>query len=66
MLSFCLLNYFVDLHPNVAEGIQISFLLEESLGSRDINKQSVVGNDRFDYKYEIHAMQKSYKDGQCC
>ena len=26
-LSYCILNFFVDLHPNIAEGIQISYLL---------------------------------------
>jgi len=28
LFSFCLLNYFVDVHPNIAEGLQISFLIE--------------------------------------
>jgi hypothetical protein len=27
VLSYCLLNYFVDLHANIAEGIQIGFLI---------------------------------------
>lgn len=64
LFSYCLLNYFVDLHPNIAEGIQISYLIEKSLDSR--SKQGVVGNDRYDHKYEISAMEKSYKDGVFC
>jgi hypothetical protein len=52
VLSYCLLNYFVDLHANVAEGIQISYLIEESLGQRDKNRPAeVVGDDELGYKY---------------
>jgi hypothetical protein len=47
-----MLNYFVDLLPNIAEGVQISFLIEESLGQTGQRGTSkVVGPDRFDYKY---------------
>jgi hypothetical protein len=28
LFSFCVLNYFVDLHADLAEGIQISYLIE--------------------------------------
>lgn len=52
--SYCLLNYFVDIHPNIAEGIQISYLIEESLAPQ--NRQGVVGVDRYDHKYEIHTI----------
>ena len=27
VLSYCLLNYFVDLHANIAEGVQVSYLI---------------------------------------
>lgn len=67
LLSYCLLNYLVDLHPNIAEGIQISYLIEESLGSQDKAKPAfVVGQDQYDFKQEIFTMEKSYKDGQFC
>jgi len=27
LLSYCVLSYFVDMHANVAEGIQVSYLI---------------------------------------
>ena len=50
LLSYCLLNYFVDLHPNVAEGVQISYLIEESLGSRGKNQLGAMGGNKYEYK----------------
>lgn len=67
VLCYCLLNYFVDLHANIAEGIQISYLIEESLGQGDRSRgQDVVGDDDFGYKFEICTLEKSYRDGQFC
>lgn len=67
LMSYCVLNYFVDLHPNVAEGVQISYLIEESLGRQERQKPGeVIGADRFDYKYEIKSMEKNYQDGTFC
>lgn len=49
ILSYCILTYFVDLHPNGAEGIQISYLLESEL------KEGPVGqDDNYGFKREIH------------
>ncbi len=28
LFAYCVLNYFVDLHADLAEGIQISYLIE--------------------------------------
>lgn len=64
VFSYCVINYFIDLHANVAEGILISYLIEDSLNH---GKQSgVVGSDPFSFKYEIGTMEKSYLDGKFC
>ena len=68
LLSYCLLNYFVDLHANLAEGVQISYLLEQTLDGRTKGQGKGLGQgqDRFEYRHEINAMEKTYHDGQFC
>jgi len=52
------------LHGDLAEGIQISYLIEESLRRTKINEASKL--DQFDFKKEIATMEKSYMDGKFC
>ena len=34
LFAYCVLNYFVDLHADLAEGIQIGYLIEDSLSTK--------------------------------
>jgi hypothetical protein len=64
IFTYCVLSFFVDLHGDLAEGIQISYLIEESLRRTKINEASKL--DQFDFKKEIATMEKSYMDGKFC
>lgn len=61
LFSFCILSYFVDLHPNAAEGLQISYLMEEML-----SQGKELGGDRHGFKREARTMGKAYEDGKFC
>ncbi len=64
LLSYCILSFFVDLHADLAEGIQITYLIDESLRRSKDNETSKL--DQYDFKKEIATMEKSYNDGKFC
>lgn len=45
LFAYCVLNYFVDLHADLAEGIQIGYLIEDSLSTKGQRK-----NDEYNFK----------------
>lgn len=44
----------------------MSYLIEELLGGTKGKTGEVIGSDRFDFKHEIKALEKTYKDGKFC
>jgi hypothetical protein len=60
VLSYCILAYFVDIHANGGEGLQISYLIERSLSQ---NKD--LPNDEYQFKKEI-SVRHSDVDGKFC
>jgi len=62
ILSYCILNYFVDFHANKAEGIQICFLIQKSLSGA----RQVIPRDNYGFVDEIRVLEEYERDGKFC
>lgn len=61
-LSYCITTYFIDIHADAAEGLQIAYLTELELGGGNPDSMSL----NFDgLKGEMRGLHQSYKDGSC-
>ena len=61
-LSYMICTYFIDIHADAAEGLQVAYLteLELSGGNPDSMAQKFEG-----LKGEMRNLGNSYKDGAC-
>ena len=57
-LSFCLLTFFIDVHTDVAEGLQVCYFVEEELWVGNPGSVWVVGG--LEMREEIQGVEMRY------
>ena len=62
LLSYMVVTYFIDIHADAGEALQISYLSELEL--KGGNPESLSENHE-GLKGEMRGLEKSYKDGAC-